>query len=225
MNGIIKQTTSRALATTSIRNPPIVVPFNEHYKYETHKKKVLRLYKKCYRTVIDWSWHTRSTEVFIWERNMLRARFEKHRNETDMVKCSALLKAAEEEWWVNRHPVPMIMPWSDGGVAFQRAVKNQHQSKVMTTWMPEDRARYPDMFEKFAEFQRMRYDTWDSEMARLDEHEEELANEGETITDVLPAAKEVDGLPPFWWRHATRGHERPELMVHDWMHGDMVSNP
>lgn len=61
-------------------------------------------------------------------------------------------------------------------------------------------------------------------MARLDEHEEELADEGETISDALPAAAKVDGLPPFWWKHATRGHERPEANDWDWVSRDLGPN-
>jgi len=152
---------------------------------------------------------------------MLRARFDKHMHETDMVKASALVKAGEEEWWVNRHWSPVLMPWSDGGVAFQRNWKNQRASQVLHHWAPEDRARYPDMYAKYEKLQQLRQESWDEEMERLDEHEEELAEEGETITDVLPASNKVDGLPPFWWTQTTRGHERTELMDWDWMDRDL----
>merc|ERR1719454_2364832 len=116
---------------------------------------------------------------------MLRARFEKHKNETDMVRASALLKAGEEEWWVNRHHSPFLLPWAEGGLAFQRQWKNSRAASMMNYWSPEDRARYPDIYEKYEKLQQLRQESWEEEMARLDEHEEELADEGETITDEI----------------------------------------
>jgi len=198
------------------------VPFNEHYKYESHKNKVTRLYKKALRSVHDWSLGCgNALETSIWERTMVRARFDKHKNEPDMIKAAALLKAGEEEWWLNRHYSPIVFPWSDGGVAYQRATKNQKYSQNMQWWNPEDRARMPDMYAKYEKLQLLRQESWEEEMARLDEHEEELAEMGETITDQLPAAKKVDGLPPFWWNFATRGHERPECNDWDWQTRDL----
>ena len=32
------------------------------------------------------------------------------------------------------------------------------------------------------------------------------------MTDALPAAKEKNGYPPFWWRTVTRPLEQPEYM-------------
>merc|ERR1739848_190513 len=134
--------------------PSVAVPFNEHYKYDTHRLKVRQLYKKCIRTVEHWTWHSQSSEVRIWELVILRQRFDKHRFETDMIKASGLLKAGEEEWFVNRHPVPIIFPSTDGGVSFQRGISDRKQSGVLANWLPEDRARFPDMYEKYQALQK-----------------------------------------------------------------------
>lgn len=51
---------------------------------------------------------------------LLRARFEEHKNEKDMVKASQLLREAEEEFWHNQHPQPYIFPDSPGGTSYER---------------------------------------------------------------------------------------------------------
>lgn len=51
---------------------------------------------------------------------MLRARFDEHKNEKDMVKATRLLKAAEEEFWANQHPQPYLFPDSPGGTSYER---------------------------------------------------------------------------------------------------------
>merc|ERR1711879_171936 len=163
----------KQLVQVSKRANANALPWNEHYKYKSHKSKVLKLYKRAWYTTQDWCYHTGSREAFFFELSILRARFDKFKDEPDMVKATALLKAGEEEWWLNRHPSPILFPWSEGGVAFQRNRKNSHAGTILQSWRPEDRARY---------------------------------------TDVLPAAKEYDGLPPFWWGHATRGFERCDVM-------------
>lgn len=197
-----------------------VIPFNEHQKYDSHRRKVLRLYKRAMRTTWDWAWHSRSLEVEIWEMTMLRQRFEKHKNETDMIKATALLKAGEEEWWINRHYQPFLFPSQPGGIAHMRHEKYKKSVDVFRTWSPEERARYPDLLDRVDQLSKVRHEAWDEEMARLDAHEAEVEDRGENITVALPAAAKVDGLPPFWWKHATRGHERPHRMEFDFFHGD-----
>jgi len=220
--------TTRALSTSQNGNSHYttgvgnyqtrVIPFNEHYKYSSHRSKVLQLYKKAIRTTWEWAWHARSQEVMIWEMVMLRARFDKHVSETDMVKATALVKAGEEEWWMNKHHQPFLYPYQEGGIAHMRYEKYKRGADIYRTWSPEMRAIYPDTLERLDELSKLRHESWDEEMARLDAQEAELEERGETITNDLPAAGSVDGLPPFWWRHATRGHERPSRMVWDINH-------
>lgn len=51
---------------------------------------------------------------------LLRARFDEHKNEKDMVKATQLLREAEEEFWHGQHPQPYIFPESPGGTAYER---------------------------------------------------------------------------------------------------------
>lgn len=51
---------------------------------------------------------------------MLRARFDEHKNEKDMVKATRMLKAAEEEFWATQHPQPYLFPDSPGGTSYER---------------------------------------------------------------------------------------------------------
>lgn len=51
---------------------------------------------------------------------LLRARFEEHRNEKDMMKATQLLREAEEEFWHSQHPQPYIFPDSPGGTSYER---------------------------------------------------------------------------------------------------------
>lgn len=193
-----------------------VIPWNEAWKYDSHRAKVLRLYKKAMRTTKDWCWHARSLECEIWELVMLRERFNKHKDEKDMIKATALLKAGEEEWWLNRHYQPFLYPYEDGSTHGGRHDKIKRTGDIYRKWSPEDRAMYPDLMEKLDKLAILRQESWDEEMTRLDEQEAELEEAGETITDSLPAAAKVDSLPPFWWKNAARGFERPDEMGFCW---------
>lgn len=51
---------------------------------------------------------------------LMRARFEEHKNEKDMVRATQLLRDAEEEFWQNQHPQPYIFPDSPGGTSYER---------------------------------------------------------------------------------------------------------
>lgn len=51
---------------------------------------------------------------------LMRARFDEHKNEKDMVKATRLLREAEEEFWHNQHPQPYIFPDSPGGTSYER---------------------------------------------------------------------------------------------------------
>merc|ERR1712088_1211914 len=136
-----------------------VIPFNEHQKFDSHRRKVLRLYKRCIRTTWDWAWHSRSLEIELWEMTMLRQRFEKHRNETDMVKATSLLKAGEEEWWINRHYQPYLFPSAPGGIAHMRHEKYKKDVDQFRTWSPEERARYPDLLDKVDQLSKLKHAT------------------------------------------------------------------
>ena len=45
--------------------------------------------------------------VFAYERTLLRARFDLHKDEPDFKRATQLLRLGEEEFWVNQHPDPV----------------------------------------------------------------------------------------------------------------------
>lgn len=85
--------------------------------YLTHQQKVLRLYKRALRHLESWCIHRDKYRYFAC---LMRARFEEHKNEKDMVKATQLLREAEEEFWQNQHPQPYIFPDSPGGTSYER---------------------------------------------------------------------------------------------------------
>ena len=51
---------------------------------------------------------------------MLRARFDRYKDENDFTKATQLLRLGEEEFWENQHPAPSLMPTEPDGVVYQR---------------------------------------------------------------------------------------------------------
>ncbi len=47
-------------------------------------------------------------DYFRYQACLIRAEFEKTRNETDMRKLAGMVEAAEEECWRQQHPQPFI---------------------------------------------------------------------------------------------------------------------
>ena len=72
---------------------------------------------------------------------LLRARFDEHKNEKDMVKATQLLREAEEEFWHGQHPQPYIFPESPGGTSYERyecyKVGEDHRCFEFQTSAPE----------------------------------------------------------------------------------------
>ncbi|XP_071784858.1 NADH dehydrogenase [ubiquinone] 1 beta subcomplex subunit 9-like [Asterias amurensis] len=107
----------------------------------THAQRVLRLYKKSARNLQSWITH-RST--FRYEVTLLRARFDEHKNETDMKKAVRLLQQGEEELWQKQHPQPYIFIDSPGGTRYERNIPAPEW--VLNYWHPSEKARYPTYF-------------------------------------------------------------------------------
>lgn len=72
---------------------------------------------------------------------LLRARFDEHKNEKDMVKATQLLREAEEEFWHGQHPQPYTFPESPGGTSYERyecyKVGEDHRCVEFQTSAPE----------------------------------------------------------------------------------------
>uniref|UniRef100_A0A7J7VMS5 NADH dehydrogenase [ubiquinone] 1 beta subcomplex subunit 9 n=1 Tax=Pipistrellus kuhlii TaxID=59472 RepID=A0A7J7VMS5_PIPKU len=85
--------------------------------YLTHQQKVLRLYKRALRHLESFCVHRDKYRYFAC---LMRARFEEHKDEKNMVRATQLLREAEEEFWHNQHPQPYIFPDSPGGTSYER---------------------------------------------------------------------------------------------------------
>ncbi|XP_067387388.1 NADH dehydrogenase [ubiquinone] 1 beta subcomplex subunit 9 isoform X1 [Emydura macquarii macquarii] len=136
---------------------------------------------------------------------LLRARFDEHKNEKDMVKATKLLKAAAEEFWYNQHPNPYIFPDSPGGVCYERNDCYKAPEWCLDFWHPSEKAMYPDYFAKREQWKKLRLESWEKEVKQL---EEETPPDG-PLNEALPPARQEGHLPPLWWQYVTRPREQP----------------
>ncbi|CAG7720060.1 unnamed protein product [Allacma fusca] len=83
-------------------------------------------------------------EEYRYSAVVLRARFEKNRNELDMRKAKELLRLGEDELFKGNHTHPIKFPESPGGVAYERYV--QSPDWTLDYWHPAEKAAYPDYF-------------------------------------------------------------------------------
>ncbi|XP_040210874.1 NADH dehydrogenase [ubiquinone] 1 beta subcomplex subunit 9 [Rana temporaria] len=170
--------------------------------YLTHSQKVLRLYKKAQRHTESWVVHRAEVR---YQACLLRARFEEHKDENDMVKATLLLKAGEEEFHRRRHPMPYIFPDSPDGTCYERYDCYKLPEWVLDFWHPSEKAMYPDYFAKREEWKKLREESWDREVQQL---MAETPPEG-PHTEALPPARKEGDLPPFWWEYVTRSRHKP----------------
>uniref|UniRef100_A0A3B4YUZ3 NADH dehydrogenase [ubiquinone] 1 beta subcomplex subunit 9 n=1 Tax=Stegastes partitus TaxID=144197 RepID=A0A3B4YUZ3_9TELE len=129
--------------------------------YLTHQQKVLRLYKRSLRHLESWCIFR---ERYRFYACLMRARFEEHKNEKDMVKATMLLKLGEEEFWDDQHSQPYIFPDSPGGTSYERYDCYKADEWVLDTWHPSEKAMYPDYFSKREQWKKLRMESWDKEV-------------------------------------------------------------
>ncbi|NWX87303.1 NDUB9 dehydrogenase, partial [Nothoprocta pentlandii] len=170
--------------------------------YLTHQQKVLRLYKKSLRHLESWCIHRDKYRYFAV---LLRAQFDQHKHEKDMVKATELLKAGEQEFWERQHPQPYIFPDSPGGTAYERYECYKVPEWCLDFWHPSEKAMYPDYFAKREQWKKLQLESWDKEVKQLDEE----TPPGGPKTEALPPARQEGHLPPLWWQYVTRPRESP----------------
>uniref|UniRef100_A0A5F9DSQ3 NADH dehydrogenase [ubiquinone] 1 beta subcomplex subunit 9 n=1 Tax=Oryctolagus cuniculus TaxID=9986 RepID=A0A5F9DSQ3_RABIT len=95
---------------------------------------------------------------------LLRARFDEHKNEKDMMKATRLLRDAEEEFWCNQHPQPYIFPDSPGGTSYERYECYKVPEWCLDYWHPSEKAMYPDYFAKREQWKKLRRESWEREV-------------------------------------------------------------
>ncbi|XP_034980847.1 NADH dehydrogenase [ubiquinone] 1 beta subcomplex subunit 9 isoform X1 [Zootoca vivipara] len=168
----------------------------------THQQKVLRLYKRALRHLESWCIFRDRYRFFAC---LLRARFDEHKDEKDMVKATKLLMAAEEEFWENKHPEPYLFPDSPGGTCYERYGCYQAPEWFLDLWHPSEKAMYPDYFAKREQWKKLRLESWEKEVQQL---REETPADGPK-TEALPPARKEGHLPPLWWGYVTRPRSHP----------------
>ncbi|CAI5779024.1 NADH dehydrogenase [ubiquinone] 1 beta subcomplex subunit 9 isoform X1 [Podarcis muralis] len=170
--------------------------------YLTHQQKVLRLYKRALRHLESWCIFRDRYRFFAC---LLRARFDEHKDEKDMVKASKLLLAGEQEFWENKHSEPYIFPDAPGGTSYERYECYKAPEWFLDLWHPSEKAMYPDYFAKREQWKKLRMESWEKEVQQL---QEETPADGPK-TEALPPARKEGHLPPLWWQYVTRPRERP----------------
>ncbi|XP_041455655.1 NADH dehydrogenase [ubiquinone] 1 beta subcomplex subunit 9-like [Lytechinus variegatus] len=135
----------------------------------SHAQRVLRLYKKSVRHLESW---IPDRPSFRYEATVLRARFDEHKNETNMQKAAQILQAGEEEFWERQHPQPYIFIDSFGGTRYERNIPAPEW--VLNHWHPIEKARYPYYFARREKRLAEEQARWD----QLVEEERQLIAEG-----------------------------------------------
>jgi len=187
------------------------VPVGNLYKFVSHKRRVLSLYKRAQRHLESHCIrHGRAT--YCYERTLLRARFDKFKNEDDPVIATEILKMGEEEFWLNQHTMPVLFHNHPDGFAYAREETDRVDEKVMDKWSPKMKAHFPDYFQKREKWQELRKQTWEMEQDDLKKYDKQLIENGEGISEAMPASSQKDGYPPYWWRFVTRPVNIPKLM-------------
>ncbi|XP_019628861.1 PREDICTED: NADH dehydrogenase [ubiquinone] 1 beta subcomplex subunit 9-like [Branchiostoma belcheri] len=143
--------------------------------YLSHAQRVCRLYKRASRHLESWCV---MRDKFRYEATLLRARFDEHKDEVDMVKAVKLLKAGEEEFLQRQHPQPYIFPDSPGGTTYERYQAYQHPDWLLDHWHPSERARYPEYFKKREQRLKLVKEAWEKEQREKQDkkYTDDLAN-------------------------------------------------
>ncbi|XP_006737327.1 NADH dehydrogenase [ubiquinone] 1 beta subcomplex subunit 9 [Leptonychotes weddellii] len=138
----------------------------------------------------------------------MRARFEEHKNEKDIVKATQLLRAASSSgrsfWFFNDADCART-PESPGGTSYERYECYKVPEWYLDDWHPSEKAMYPDYFAKREQWKKLRMESWEREVKQL---QEETPVSGPS-TKALPLARKEGDLPTLWWHIVTRPRERP----------------
>ncbi|KAF0306704.1 NADH dehydrogenase [ubiquinone] 1 beta subcomplex subunit 9 [Amphibalanus amphitrite] len=124
----------------------------------THQQKVKSLYKRGLRLLEMYLHHRHH---FRYNAVLLRAEFDQHKNERDMIKVKKLMEDAEYQLWSNQHYQPKQFPDSPGGVAHGRVVVPPDW--VLDYWHPLEKAMYPEYFARREERKAEYVKWWNSQ--------------------------------------------------------------
>jgi len=132
-------------------------------KVISHAARVKALYKESLRQLQSYYYYR---HLYRYHAVLLRARFDEHAGEQDMVKAKVLLEKGEEELFLTRHPQPFKFPNSAGGIAFGR--ETLVPDWIVDMWHPLERAQYPEYFAR-REKRKLEYiDRWEKKYGKAD---------------------------------------------------------
>ena len=133
----------------------------------SHAQRVRALYKEGLRQLQSY-YHF--PHLYRYHAVVLRARFDKNKDERDMVKAKQLLERGEEELFLNSHPQPFKFPNSPGGIAFGR--EPHLPDWMLDMWHPLERAQYPEYFARREKRKLEFIQSWEKKYGKpsADEH-------------------------------------------------------
>ncbi|XP_071447931.1 NADH dehydrogenase [ubiquinone] 1 beta subcomplex subunit 9 [Hetaerina americana] len=130
----------------------------------SHARRVCSLYKRSLRNLE--SWYDRRPS-FRYEAVVLRERFDRHKNEKDMIVAKDLLLKGEQELLEKRHWQPKKFAKSPGGSAFERNVVPPDW--VLDYWSPQEKAAYPDYFARREQRKKEYIQWWEKQYGKYTE--------------------------------------------------------
>jgi len=130
----------------------------------SHAARVRRLYKESLIQIKSY-YHFR--HLMRYESVLMRARFDKHKDELDMVKAKQILLQGESELEDNRHPQPFKWANSPGGTAYGR--DPVMPDWVLDMWHPAERLQYPEYFTKREQRKKEYMEDWEKKYGKPEE--------------------------------------------------------
>lgn len=132
-------------------------------KVISHAQRVRSLYKESLRQLQSYYYFR---HLYRYHAVLLRARFDEHKDERDMVKAKQLLTDGEDELFLKRHPQPFKFPNSPGGIAYGRSPL--FPDWALDMWHPLERAQYPEYFARREQRKKEFIARWEKKYGKVE---------------------------------------------------------
>ncbi|XP_072746686.1 NADH dehydrogenase [ubiquinone] 1 beta subcomplex subunit 9 [Anoplolepis gracilipes] len=120
----------------------------------SHSQKVCSLYKRALRCLADYYHRMHDYRI---QAVLMRERFDKNKDITDMRYATYLLQEGEKELFSKKHFAPITFANSATGGAYGR--KGEAPDWLLDYWHPLEKARYPKYFAR-REQMKNEYEEW-----------------------------------------------------------------
>eukprot|EP00111_Clytia_hemisphaerica_P021109 TCONS_00062182-protein len=110
-------------------------------KQLTHHQRVTRLYRKSLKHLLSW---TMNREAWREQAVLLREKFDENKSLTDKFQIEKVVKDAEAQFELWRHPAPYIHPKAPGGSKYERNVPPPPNALEM---LPMEEEWYKEMMD------------------------------------------------------------------------------